>query len=90
MARWRCNACRGTYTDTQADGSTYFHSCPPYHADQAGTLIPIVNPRNENLALAPNGEPLGIISAGAGVTPLDGQPEPEPAWIAIIKPLVRL
>ena len=31
MAWKRCRACRGEYSDTQTDGTTYFHVCPPRH-----------------------------------------------------------
>ncbi len=27
MSKWRCNSCGGTYSDTQADGSLYYHVC---------------------------------------------------------------
>jgi hypothetical protein len=27
MARWQCNSCGATYSDTMRDGSTYLHAC---------------------------------------------------------------
>jgi hypothetical protein len=27
--KWRCNTCGGAYDDVQADGTLYFHTCPP-------------------------------------------------------------
>jgi hypothetical protein len=29
MARFRCNSCGGEYDSTLADGSEYYHACPP-------------------------------------------------------------
>lgn len=29
MASFKCNSCGGTYSDTQADGTSYFHACAP-------------------------------------------------------------
>jgi hypothetical protein len=29
MTIWRCNSCRGTYSDLSADGVPYFHACAP-------------------------------------------------------------
>lgn len=29
MATYKCNACGATFTTPQADGSGYFHVCPP-------------------------------------------------------------
>ncbi|HLZ44703.1 MAG TPA: hypothetical protein VKQ05_03400 [Gemmatimonadales bacterium] len=40
-----CNTCKGTYPDVQADGTSYFHQCPPlsvaelHAAITAGTLV---------------------------------------------------
>lgn len=39
MTSYRCVSCRGTYNDTNGDGSRYYHSCP------AG----VKSPRDENL-----------------------------------------
>lgn len=31
MATRRCNSCDGTYETVLADGTRYFHACPPIH-----------------------------------------------------------
>lgn len=49
MARWRCQSCGGTYSDTQRDGTLYFHACPPDHIDERGERVPIPNRRDENI-----------------------------------------
>lgn len=46
MAWKRCRACRGEYSDTQPDGTSYFHVCPPRHmarvrrADGSTAVVP--------------------------------------------------
>lgn len=49
MSKWKCNACGGTYSDTQRDGSLYFHACGPeiVHAGEADGQGQIVKPRVE-------------------------------------------
>lgn len=42
MTKFRCNACGGSYTDVQPDGTAYYHACPP------GTATP----RDENIVAA--------------------------------------
>jgi hypothetical protein len=44
MAKWKCNSCGETYSDTTRDGSSYEHVCSPEvfeHAvcDNAGNVI---------------------------------------------------
>lgn len=75
----KCTTCSGTYSPTQADGSKYFHACPPianpaYQPDPAKPAfnltqtIEIPNKRDENLVLDTTGKVTGIKSVGKGVT----------------------
>jgi ssDNA-binding Zn-finger/Zn-ribbon topoisomerase 1 len=58
--RFKCNSCGGTYADTQADGTRYFHACSPvvnpaFQPDptklthDARETIERDNARNENM-----------------------------------------
>lgn len=61
--KWRCNSCGGEYADHQADGSPYYHVCPPDRVTGTGKQaqrVPIANPRDERSPLR----------KGAGRTPL--------------------
>jgi hypothetical protein len=58
---YQCLSCGGVYRPFQADGTAYFHVCPP------GTT----NPRNENIVQTTAGGPVSIISAGGGYIQLD-------------------
>lgn len=85
MARWKCNACGGTYNDLNADGSAYHHSCGPLPPDAQLREAERPNKRDERVVMRgrrPTGE---IVSEGAGVTALDGQADPEPKWITALK-----
>ncbi len=35
----QCNACGGTYHTTNADGTLYFHSCPPLSAPELAAKV---------------------------------------------------
>lgn len=35
----KCNACGGTYEPVQADGSLYFHACPPLSDPEVGKAL---------------------------------------------------
>lgn len=39
MSRVQCNACGGVYDQRQADGSPYFHACPPLSAAEVKAAI---------------------------------------------------
>ncbi len=77
MPAFRCNSCQGTYRDTQADGTLYFHACPPtpnplFQPDTAKPLpdpresIERPNKRDENITVDAQGKAAGIKAAGAG------------------------
>lgn len=49
MATYQCKVCLGEYSDPQADGSRYFHACPPlrnpdyemqFELDKEGNRVP--------------------------------------------------
>lgn len=59
---WTCNACGGTYRDPQADGTAYYHACPPHKVTTSAVVDPVTEkvtspaiftptptPRNENI-----------------------------------------
>lgn len=81
MSIWKCNACAGTYNDTEPDGIIYMHSCSPTPPNAQGVQTELVNRRDENIALDARGRARDIISTGAGVTRMEGQATGEPAWI---------
>lgn len=81
MSLWKCNACSGTYNDTQRDGIVYFHACPPSPPDAQGVQTELPNKRNENVVLDQRGHARDIIATGAGVTPMQGQTDTDPGWI---------
>lgn len=85
MPRWKCNACGGVYNDTTDTGALYHHNCGPLPPDAHGVERERPNRRQENIKLQGR-EPTGdIVAEGAGVTPMDGQAEVEPAWITRMK-----
>lgn len=60
MATWKCNSCGATYSDTQRDGTAYFHACPAETITHSvfsllGVLVtpesraPMANARDENI-----------------------------------------
>lgn len=69
MAKYRCNACQGEYSDQLSDGMAYYHACPPQRV-VAGVVIPIPNRRDENAPLRyarpAEGPPKLVQSEGAG------------------------
>ncbi len=65
MTRFACGTCRGEYSDTQPDGTLYFHACPPVrgpraflpadHPDfYAGDIRERFDKRDENLVGGPS------------------------------------
>lgn len=89
MARWKCNACGGTYNDHNTDGTAYHHSCGPLPPDAQLREAERPNKRDERVVLEgrrPTGE---IVAEGAGVTAVDGQAEKEPKWITALKASVE-
>lgn len=85
MSLWKCNACAGSYNDTQRDGSVYQHSCPPSPPNPQGVQVELANKRDENVALDARGRAHDIVSPGAGVTPMQGQPTADPLWIVAMR-----
>jgi hypothetical protein len=45
----QCSTCHGTYSPVQADGTLYFHACPPVVDKVTGVATPMPNARNENV-----------------------------------------
>jgi hypothetical protein len=39
MARHQCTACHGTYSDELADGTRYFHACPPLSVVEVAAAV---------------------------------------------------
>lgn len=85
MARWKCNACGGVYSDTHTNGNVYHHNCGPLPPDEHGVEKERPNRRQENFKRARGEAPTDIVAEGAGVTPMDGQAEVEPQWITRMK-----
>jgi hypothetical protein len=48
MSRYRCLSCGGRYDSEEADGSLYFHACPPLAVDSTGKVIERPDRRDEN------------------------------------------
>lgn len=89
MPRWKCNACGGSYNDTTTAGGVYHHNCGPLPPDANGVEAERPNARRENLKTQGRIPLPEIISDGAGVTPLDGQADTQPAWITALKLLAQ-
>lgn len=81
MSQWKCNSCGAGYSDTQADGTVYFHSCSPLPPNAQGVQAEHANKRDENITLDSRGRAAGIKAAGLGVTQTGGTPVPQPASI---------
>jgi ssDNA-binding Zn-finger/Zn-ribbon topoisomerase 1 len=76
----KCNSCGGTYSQVQADGSRYFHACPPipnpgYQPDPTKGAVVLQqtierpNKRDENVAgIDPVTKQPIMVSPGTGVT----------------------
>ena len=64
---FQCLACKGTYSDTQRDGSLYMHACPPLPPDKNGVEAERPNKRDENVVTGRNDRTMGIRLEGAGV-----------------------
>lgn len=86
----RCRACGGTYQQTDGEGFTYFHVCPPLSAPElvalvagldtatAETFTNVERPghRDENVSINGNGDVV-LISEGAGADDVaDTKPAP--------------
>jgi hypothetical protein len=74
MAIVKCNTCGGQYSQVEPDGTLYFHACPPAVTTAPGVSVPYPNPRNENIVLGPQGQYVGIVAQGEGVTVVSGTP----------------
>lgn len=85
MATFRCNACKGTYSDTTRDGTAYMHVCGPLPPDKDGRELERPDRRDERPARQRNLETPGILSEGAGVTAVSHPQLTEPAWITRLK-----
>jgi len=85
MPIFRCNACKGTYSDTLRDGTVYMHACPPLPPDERGIEPERENKRDETIGTARGNLTPGIRSEGAGVTPVSHKQLSEPAWITRLK-----
>lgn len=82
---WKCRSCGGEYVDVQADGSPYFHACPPLPGLAAR---PRPDARDENIAVSVSGKPrraIGVIAEGKGTQCLTNQKLTEPARITALK-----
>lgn len=84
MIVWKCKTCGGSYADTQADGSIYFHACAALPPDPQGHQAEQPGKRDENLTLDARGRISGIKSAGAGVVAVSITPLTQPAWLTQI------
>lgn len=85
MSAWKCKTCGGTYNDRGRDGSTYMHACSPSPPDEHGSQKELPNKRDETIAFDSRGIAKGIVSAGAGVSPVGGQASLEPEWITALR-----
>lgn len=83
--RFSCNSCQGVYSDVQADGSIYFHACPPLPPDKKGNVPDRADWRDENLARPRHIRVPWIKSEGHGVKCLTDSRLSEPAWITAMK-----
>lgn len=82
VKRRKCNSCGATYFPVQADGTAYFHACPPEiitHAicdPKTGAVVtpekrePRTNTRNENPHPESTRDNPRIVSEGHGFTEL--------------------
>jgi hypothetical protein len=85
MPTWKCNACKGVYSDATRDGSIYMHACGPLPPDENGFEAPRPNRRDERLEPDSGIRTSNIRSEGAGVTAVSHPKLTEPAWISAIK-----
>lgn len=51
MATNQCKSCGGVYVDVQADGSSYFHACPPLVEYFDDTKLPITRADAQGILL---------------------------------------
>lgn len=92
IQRFRCNACKGEYSDVQPDGSIYHHACPPLNPNKKGETPERENKRDENVDRLRRGtgsRVAGIISEGEGVKCLTDDKLTEPPWITRLKAQVE-
>lgn len=82
--RFRCNACRGEYSDVQTDGAIYAHACGPLPADSKNPERERPDKRDENIVVNRQRVVIGILSEGAGVTCLTDKQIKEPRWISTL------
>lgn len=81
---FRCNACKGTYDETDRHGILNPHACGPLPADKKNPERERPDKRDENARYDRGGRLLGIKSEGAGVTCLtDGKIE-QPQWLSAL------
>lgn len=82
---FQCKRCGEIYLPAQLDGSIFHHVCRPVLEPATGRWLIVPNARNENILMARNRRPAGIISEGLGVDCLTDPSILEPAWIARLK-----
>jgi hypothetical protein len=85
MAVFRCNACKGTYSDTMRDGTVYMHVCGPLPPDDDGVERERPDKRDENPRTPRTERTTEIRSEGAGVTCISDPKLSEPAWLTRLK-----
>jgi len=83
--RFTCRTCGGQYADTQADGSTYMHTCSPVTPDAGVTWQPRPNGRDETVITDRKGLEMGLTAEGTGVVPIGPTARLEPQWISQMK-----
>lgn len=62
----KCKTCGGTYEKLQADGTEYFHACPPVWNSQAGKFEERADKRDENVPLKGGVKEGGALVKSAG------------------------
>lgn len=82
---YKCLCCGGVYAPVQADGTIYFHACPPMPDPKTGVPIQRPGHRDENVVMDRAGVVTNIRSEGAGTAPVPPAAKPEPVWITALK-----
>lgn len=85
--QFRCRSCGGVYPDTQAQGTTYHHACPPLPRDRKHPLVTVERggKRDERIAHDQYGRLAGIVSEGNGVECLTNKALTEQPWLTRLK-----
>lgn len=82
--RFRCLACKGEYSETDAHGIAYAHVCGPLPADKKTPERERPDKRDENALMDGRGLVVGIRDEGAGVKCLTASHLSEPLWISAL------